>query len=90
MAPLRSARLLVSGSAALPPSVFRDLAELAGHAPVERYGMTETMITLAVRADGERRPRAGSGVPVAGVRTRVDESTIIEALPVRQDGETDR
>jgi fatty acid CoA ligase FadD36 len=80
---LGSARLLVSGSAALPPSVFRDLRELAGHAPVERYGMTETMITLAVRADGERRP-GWVGVPIAGVRTRiVDEA----GVPVATDGE---
>ncbi|HEY4005673.1 MAG TPA: acyl-CoA synthetase [Pseudonocardia sp.] len=67
---LSSARLLVSGSAALPPSVFRDIAELAGQPPVERYGMTETMITLAVRADGERRP-GWVGVPIDGVRARV-------------------
>ena len=35
---LSSARLLVSGSAALPVPVFDKLAELTGHAPVERYG----------------------------------------------------
>jgi fatty acid CoA ligase FadD36 len=81
---LRSARLLVSGSAALPLSVFRDVARLAGQRPVERYGMTETMITLAVRADGERRP-GWVGVPVAGVRTRVVDDI---GRPVRQDGET--
>lgn len=81
---LRSARLLVSGSAALPPSVFRDVAELAGQPPVERYGMTETMITLAVRADGARRP-GWVGVPVAGVHTRVVDDA---GLPVRPDGET--
>jgi fatty acid CoA ligase FadD36 len=67
---LASARLLVSGSAALPPPVFRDLLALAGQAPVERYGMTETMITLAVRADGERRP-GWVGVPIDGARTRI-------------------
>jgi fatty acid CoA ligase FadD36 len=81
---LRGARLLVSGSAALPPSVFRDVAELAGQPPVERYGMTETMITLAVRADGERR--AGwVGVPIAGVRTRVVDD---HGAEVPADGET--
>lgn len=81
---LGSARLLVSGSAALPPSVFRDVAALAGQPPVERYGMTETLITIAVRADGERR--AGwVGVPIAGVRSRVvdDSGSAIVA-----DGET--
>lgn len=40
---LSAARLLVSGSAALPSSVYADLRRLTGHAPVERYGMTETL-----------------------------------------------
>jgi fatty acid CoA ligase FadD36 len=85
---LRSARLLVSGSAALPPSVFRDLNELAGHAPVERYGMTETMITLAVRADGERRP-GWVGVPIDGVRTRIVDTVDGQAgAAVAGDGES--
>ena len=42
-------------------------AELTGHAPVERYGMTETLITVSARADGERRP-GSVGLPLAGVR----------------------
>jgi fatty acid CoA ligase FadD36 len=67
---LRPARLLVSGSAALPVGVFERLAALTGHRPVERYGMTETLITVSGRADGERRPGA-VGVPLPGVRTRV-------------------
>ncbi|ASW54907.1 acyl-CoA synthetase [Plantactinospora sp. KBS50] len=67
---LRGARLLVSGSAALPIPVFARLRALTGHLPVERYGMTETLITLSGRADGERR--AGYvGLPVAGVETRL-------------------
>ncbi len=72
-ASLRSARLLVSGSAPLPVSVFEQLGALCGHAPVERYGMTETLITLSTRADGERRP-GWVGLPIRGVETRlVDE-----------------
>jgi fatty acid CoA ligase FadD36 len=67
---LRSARLLVSGSAALPPGVFAALAEHAGQGPVERYGMTETLITLAARADGDRRP-GWVGSPITGVEARV-------------------
>jgi len=67
---LSSARLLVSGSAPLPVPVFEQLHALTGHAPVERYGMTETLITLSTRHDGERR--AGwVGLPVNGVHTRV-------------------
>ena len=71
---LSSARLLVSGSAPLPVPVFDDLVRLTGHAPVERYGSTESLITLSTRADGERR--AGwVGMPLAGTLTRlVDEA----------------
>ncbi|MEU5424414.1 acyl-CoA synthetase [Streptomyces olivoreticuli] len=70
---LGKARLLVSGSAALPAPVFRDLEELTGQRPVERYGMTETLITLSTRADGERRP-GSVGLPLPGVRTRLAEA----------------
>ena len=67
---LGKARLLVSGSAALPVPVFDALTALTGQAPVERYGMTETLITVSARADGERR--AGQvGTPLAGVETRL-------------------
>jgi len=67
---LSKARLLVSGSAALPAGVFTALEELTGQAPVERYGMTETLITVATRADGHRQPGA-VGTPIKGVETRV-------------------
>ncbi len=67
---LGAARLLVSGSAALPVPVFERLRELTGLEVCERYGMTETLITVATRADGVRRAGA-VGVPVAGVQTRL-------------------
>ncbi|GAA2070533.1 acyl-CoA synthetase [Williamsia deligens] len=67
---LTSARLLVSGSAPLPESVFARIEELTGHRIVERYGSTETLITLSSRVDGERR--AGwVGLPLDGVQTRL-------------------
>jgi fatty acid CoA ligase FadD36 len=81
---LSGARLLVSGSAPLPPPVFAGLEALTGHRPIERYGMTETLITVSTRASGPRR--AGHvGVPVAGVRTRLvgDDGGAVAA-----DGET--
>ncbi|GAA3363899.1 acyl-CoA synthetase [Streptomyces antimycoticus] len=67
---LASARLLVSGSAPLPAPVFRDLERLTGQRPIERYGMTESLITISTRADGERRP-GYVGTPLAGIRTRI-------------------
>ena len=67
---LSSARLLVSGSAALPVPVFDALKELTGHPPVERYGCTETLITVSTRADGDRRPGC-VGLPLDGMQTRL-------------------
>ena len=81
---LAPARLLVSGSAPLPVPVFQRLEALTGHAPIERYGMTETLITLSTRADGERRP-GSVGLPVRGVRTRLVSET---GTPVPHDAET--
>ncbi|MCP3760236.1 AMP-binding protein [Streptomyces sp. TBY4] len=69
-AALGGARLLVSGSAALPAPVFRDLERLTGLRPVERYGMTETLITVSGRAGGEVRPGT-VGTPLRGIRTRI-------------------
>ncbi|MFE9796509.1 AMP-binding protein [Streptomyces goshikiensis] len=67
---LGGARLLVSGSAALPAPVFRDLERLTGLRPVERYGMTETLITVSGRVGGEVRPGT-VGTPLPGIRTRI-------------------
>lgn len=81
---LSTARLLVSGSAPLPVPVFDELCRLTGHAPIERYGATETVITLSTRADGERR--AGwVGHPLTGVRTRLLAEN---GSPAAHDGET--
>jgi fatty acid CoA ligase FadD36 len=81
---LASARLLVSGSAPLPVPVFDGLARLTGHQAVERYGSTESLITISTRADGERRP-GSVGLPLTGVQTRlVDE----DGATVPRDGES--
>ncbi len=82
---LRSARLLVSGSAALPAPEFERIRRLTGQEIVERYGMTETLMNLAVRADGARRP-GRVGIPVPGVDVRLvdDDGQELDA----RDGET--
>ncbi|MEP7203991.1 MAG: acyl-CoA synthetase [Ilumatobacteraceae bacterium] len=88
---LRNARLIVSGSAPLPVAVFEQMQSLIGQAPVERYGMTETLITVSTRADGERRP-GWVGVPISGVESRlvgdngdeaVHDGTTIGELQIR-------
>ncbi|WP_242676881.1 acyl-CoA synthetase [Rhodococcus sp. ABRD24] len=81
---LGSARLLVSGSAPLPVPVFERMTALTGSAPIERYGMSETIITLSTRFDGERRP-GWVGLPIQGVATRLRDQS---GNPVAHDGET--
>jgi len=81
---LSGARLLVSGSAPLPVPVFERLRELTGLVPIERYGMSETMLTLSTRVDGERRP-GWVGTPVAGVETRLRDE---QGRDVPHDGES--
>ena len=74
----------MSGSAALPVPVFEQMQALTGHSPVERYGMTETLITISTRHDGERRP-GWVGLPIAGVETRLRAD---DGADVAHDGET--
>jgi malonyl-CoA/methylmalonyl-CoA synthetase len=70
---LGPARLLVSGSAPLPAKTFERIRRATGQLVVERYGLTETLMNTAVRADGERRP-GEVGPPLQGVELRlVDE-----------------
>lgn len=65
-----SMRLFVSGSAPLPADVFEKFRERFGHTILERYGMTETFMTLSNPYDGERR--AGTvGFPLPNVSARI-------------------
>ncbi|MEV6959444.1 acyl-CoA synthetase [Streptomyces sp. NPDC051207] len=85
---LGRARLLVSGSAALPVHDHERIAAATGRRVVERYGMTETLMNTSVRADGE--PRAGTvGEPLPGVELRLveDDGTQITAYDGESVGE---
>ena len=63
-------RLFVSGSAPLPAPVFEAFRAKFGHAILERYGMTETLMTIGNPYDGERRPGT-VGRPLPGVDVRI-------------------
>jgi len=66
---MSTARLLVSGSAALPAPVFERVRSSTGHALVERYGLTESLIVTAARPDDVRTPgRVGHPLPDVGLR----------------------
>jgi len=63
-------RLFASGSAPLPAPVFEAFRAKFGHAILERYGMTETLMTIGNPYDGERRPGT-VGRPLPGVDVRI-------------------
>ncbi|MEW1686298.1 acyl-CoA synthetase [Streptomyces sp. NPDC091265] len=71
-AALAGARLLVSGSAALPVHDHERIAAATGRRVIERYGMTETLMNTGVRADGEPRPGT-VGAPLRDVELRLVE-----------------
>ncbi|MFF4437218.1 acyl-CoA synthetase [Streptomyces sp. NPDC001621] len=84
-AALGRARLLVSGSAALPVHDHERILAATGRRVIERYGMTETLMNTSVRADGEAR--AGTvGVPLPGVELRLVEEDGTELAA--RDGES--
>ncbi|MEI7770496.1 MAG: acyl-CoA synthetase [Chloroflexales bacterium] len=79
-------RLFVSGSAALPPQVFHDFRQIFGHAILERYGMTETVMNLTNPYAGERRPGT-VGAPFPGQEARIVDVRSRQPLPDGQVGE---
>ncbi|MEV7091032.1 acyl-CoA synthetase [Streptomyces sp. NPDC093085] len=87
-AALAGARLLVSGSAALPLHDHRRITGATGRRVVERYGMTETLMNTSVWVDGP--PRTGTvGVPLRGVELRLvdEEGAAFEAYDGESVGE---
>lgn len=66
---LRNARLFTSGSAALSIGTHEAFARLTGHTILERYGMSETMLTLSNPYD-DRRPGT-VGMPVGDTKIRI-------------------
>lgn len=69
-ADVSSLRLCVSGSAPLPEALFSRISERFGHPPLERYGMTETVMNISNPYEGERRP-GSIGLPLPGVEVRL-------------------
>ena len=70
------ARLMMSGSAALPESTLTRWREISGHTLLERYGMTEIGMALSNPLEGRRRPgHVGSPLPDVEVRL-VDETGV--------------
>jgi malonyl-CoA/methylmalonyl-CoA synthetase len=76
----RHARLMMSGSAALPVSTLERWREITGHTLLERYGMTEIGMALANPLHGERRP-GFVGLPLPGVDVRIVNDELDDVAP---------
>ena len=71
-------RLLVSGSAPLPAALAAEISERAGQLPLERYGMTETVMLTSNPVDGARKPGT-VGFALPGVDVRLGEADEVQA-----------
>lgn len=75
-----SIRLFVSGSAPLLAETHREFRERTGHAILERYGMSETLMNTSNPHDGERI--AGSvGPALPGIEVRIADPESGAPLP---------
>jgi malonyl-CoA/methylmalonyl-CoA synthetase len=63
-------RLFISGSAPLLAETHREFLRRTGHAILERYGMSETLINTSNPCDGPRLP-GSVGQPLKGTAIRV-------------------
>ena len=77
LAAFKPLRLIVSGSAPLPSSLAKEIADQSGQVPLERYGMTETIMLTSNPYDGERRPGT-VGFPLPGVQLRLGDLNEVE------------
>ena len=67
---LRQLRLIVSGSAPLATEQSNAIAQASGQRPLERYGMTETVMLTSNPIQGPRKP-GRVGLPLPGVELRL-------------------
>ena len=75
-----SIRFFVSGSAPLLAETHREFRERTGHAILERYGMSETLMNTSNPYDGERVP-GSVGPPLPGVEVRIADPESGVPLP---------
>ncbi|KAL5233492.1 hypothetical protein ACI65C_000902 [Semiaphis heraclei] len=69
-------RLMVSGSAPLPSTLFSRWEQITGHKLLERYGMSEIGMALSNPLNGERKP-GFVGQPLPGVNVRIVKDNVI-------------
>ena len=81
---MQKARLLVSGSAALPATVASRVREASGHHLVERYGLTESLIVTAAAPHEQRQPgQVGRALPGVDLRIADPDDTGLGEVQLR-------
>lgn len=68
-------RLMMSGSAPLPATVYKRWLEISGHKLLERFGMSETGMILSNVYESERE-RGYVGLPLNGISVRLGNPTL--------------
>ena len=77
---VRNVRLFVSGSAPLLAETHREFQSRTGHAILERYGMSETLMNTSNPYQGRRIP-GSVGPALPGVAVRITDADSGEPLP---------
>ncbi len=80
---LSRARLLVSGSAALPAAEHERLERLCGQRAIERYGMSETLMIASTTVAGPR-PAGSVGLPLESVELCLRDDDGADLAPGNQ------
>lgn len=75
MSPLRGLRLLVSGSAPMSPKLAHTVESQVGQMPLERYGMSETVLLTSNPCQGVRKPGT-VGWPLPRVDLRIENGEV--------------
>lgn len=82
-AKLPKMRVFISGSAPLAPRDFTAFRTRFGHEPVERYGLSETLIVSSNPVRGVRRPgTVGQPLPGAELRFATDGEILVRGPSV--------
>ncbi|KAL3119441.1 hypothetical protein niasHT_002529 [Heterodera trifolii] len=78
-AAVKNMRVFISGSAQLTPQVFEKFETMTGMRILERYGMTETLVSTSNPYEPISARTSGSvGQPVKGVQARINADGVIE------------
>jgi malonyl-CoA/methylmalonyl-CoA synthetase len=82
------ARVLISGSAALPTTIHDAMKRLTGREVLERYGLTETLMNTGIRLGDEVVPgRVGPPIPGVELQLIGEDGDIIDATDDETIGE---